>query len=429
LASILHGEAGNGAASLGTAGHGGARQGKGFQGEHMGRSSEINELVAALCKARPHFKPIVKDLENRAFNYKYAPLEEVLEAIAGPLAEQGLVLSYEPDYSADGETGVITYLYHTSGQWISNLIWMGKPEFEGQKALSHAQRIGSVVTYGRRYGTCMIVGIQPQGEDDDAATDMQKLKSEALKGAVRTPAASAPARATGSRLNEAEIQIVDTIEHLDRLEVVDKAEQKALERHEARLNRAEGLKPPSHADRGTPSMNHDQAYQACYQRLCILAHSDQERDLIPYIQQVFGTAVKSLALMNGQGKTTLLRGLAHLDAMPVHSDMPPVGDTPLDPSGPASTSATEANGQPGPTLEADVIEPVAKDLAFDEDEHLLPEPLDHLRRWCQKYFCAELVQSAIEQHGGVRWEDYREIKRQVTERRLAQRKAALEGGA
>jgi ERF superfamily len=371
------------------------KAGKGAKGEHMGRSEQITELVAALAKARPHFKPIVKDTENRAFNYKYAPLEEVLDAIAGPLAEQGLVLSYEPDYAADGETGVITYLYHTSGQWISNLIWMGKPEFEGQKALSHAQRIGSVVTYGRRYGTCMIVGIQPQGEDDDAATDMQKLKSDALKGAT----------------------------------VVDKAEQKALERHEARLNRAEGITPPRRppVNAPAPTMNQEQAYTAVHQRLCVLAHSDQERDLLPYLQQAFGTGMTSLAMLRGQGKTALIRGLERLDAMPVHSDMPPVGDPPLDPS--PGDPTDETNGQPGPTLESDVIEPVAKDLAFDDDEHLLPEPLDHLRRWCQKYFCAELVQSAIEQHGGVRWEDYREIKRQVTERRLAQRQAALEGGA
>jgi hypothetical protein len=320
----------------------------------------------------------------------------VLEAIAGPLAEQGLVLSYEPDYSADGETGVITYLYHTSGQWISNLIWMGKPEFEGQKALSHAQRIGSVVTYGRRYGTCMIVGIQPQGEDDDAATDMQKLKSDALKGAT----------------------------------VVDKAEQKAIERHETKQNRADGITPPRRPPvNALPTMNQEQAYTAVHQRLCVLAHSDQERDLMPYLQQAFGTGMTSLAMLRGQGKTALIRGLERLDAMPVHSDLTPVGDPLVDPSGPASMSVPEPNGQPGPTLEADVIEPVAKDLAFDDDEHLLPEPLDHLRRWCQKYFCAELVQAAIEQHGGVRWEDYREIKRQVTERRLAQRKAALEGGA
>jgi ERF superfamily len=362
----------------------------------MARSEQINELVAALCKARPHFKPIRKDTPNKFLDYKYATLEDILEAVVEPLAEHGLILSQEPDYADHGETGVITYLFHTSGQWLSNLIWMGKPEFEGQKALSHAQRIGSVITYGRRYGICLLVGCQPQGEDDDGMTDIQKVSNDAVKGAT----------------------------------VVDKAEQKAIERHETKQNRADGITPPRRPPvNALPTMNQEQAYTAVHQRLCVLAHSEQERELLPYLQQAFGTGMTSLAMLRGQGKTALIRGLERLDAMPVHSDMPPVGDTPVDPSEPVSTSATEPNGQPGPTLESDVIEPVAKDLAFDEDEHLLPGPLDHLRRWCQKYFCAELVQAAIEQHGGVRWEDYREIKRQVTERRLAQRKAALEGGA
>jgi hypothetical protein len=392
----------------------------------MGRSPEIHELVAALAKARPHFKPIVKDTENRAFNYKYAPLEEVLEAIAGPLAEQGLVLTYEPDYSADGETGVITYLLHTSGQWISNLIWMGKPELDGQKALSVAQRIGSVVTYGRRYGTCMIVGIQPQGEDDDAATDMQKLGSEATKGATRRSVAPGPARAVSHRVPEED------------LEVVDKAALKSMERHEARLNRAEGITPPRRPSAAPPSLNHDQAYHACRQRLSVLAHSDQERDQIPYIQEVFGTAINSWALLNGQGKTALIRGLERLDAMPVHSDMPQ-GDPTLDPAGPASTSAPdpspagltdETNGQPGPTPEIvpepDVVEPVAKDLEFDDNGHLRPKSLELLRRWCMKYYSAGLVQTAIETHGGVTFEDYRDIKREVHQRRMALQGRRLE---
>jgi ERF superfamily len=396
-----------------------------MQGDDMSRSPEINELVAALAKARPQFKAIVKDTENRAFNYKYATLEEVQAAVVGPLAEQGLVLSYEPDYSELGETGVITYLFHTSGQWLSALIWLGKPELDGQKGLSVAQRIGSVLTYGCRYGTLMVTGCQPQGEDDDAMTDGQKLKSDALKGAT----------------------------------AVDKAEQKAIERHEARQNRAEGIEPSKPRASAVATMNQDQAYHAVHQRLCVLAQSDQERDLLPYLQQAFGTGMTSLDMLRRQGKTALIRGLERLDAMPVHSELDQGGDTPVDPSGPASRSAggppqgtsppaqerpsvmmagkertnttsasgstatdsSDHNGHPDATLEADVIEPVAKDLFYDDDGHLLPESLDLLLRWSRKYYAAELVQGAIERHGGVTFEDCREIKRDVNKRRLAQR--------
>jgi hypothetical protein len=124
--------------------------------------------------------------------------------------------------------------------------------------------------------------------------------------------------------------------------------------------------------------------------------------------------------------------------MPVHSEMPQ-GDPTPDPSGPASTSGPdpspagltdETNGQPGPTPEIipepDVVEPVAKDLEFDDDGHLLPDPLDHLRRWCMKYYSGGLVQAAIDRHGGVTFEDYRDIKREVQQRRLALQGRRLE---
>jgi hypothetical protein len=126
------------------------------------QSEQINELVTALIKAQPEFKPIKKDSVNPFFKSRYATLESVLESTGEALRNNGLVVMQ----TTDGDF-LITTLAHTSGQFIS-----GKYPLSAVK--TDPQGIGSAVTYARRYAYTAIIGAAPTDEDDDGNSHLPK---------------------------------------------------------------------------------------------------------------------------------------------------------------------------------------------------------------------------------------------------------------
>lgn len=127
----------------------------------MERSEEINELAAALAKAQGEIQNVAKDKEG--YGYKYADLAAVLDIARPVLSKHGIALIQTAGY-ADQCVSVTTMLAHQSGQWVSATITM---PLQTGKGLSHAQAIGSVITYARRYLLAAMVGIAQ--EDNDAA--------------------------------------------------------------------------------------------------------------------------------------------------------------------------------------------------------------------------------------------------------------------
>jgi hypothetical protein len=386
----------------------------------MARSEQINELIAALAKARPHFKSIPKAATNKYGGYDYATLEDILEAITPALAEQGLVPYFDTAYDDDHhETGVETYLFHTSGQWISTLIWLGTPEVEtkANTALSVPQRIGVALTYGRKYGICMVAAVQPGGEDDDAQSDLSKPTH-----AESQPLARGPAKAARGWPTDGSHTSPETMTQAG----IDPAEQKSIERHEAKENRAQGIMPPTVRASDPTWLNPEAAFAAIQQRLSVLAGSHEEKEVMPYVQQAWGTGVTSLSLLSRQGKSSLNRGLARLNAMTVPGDdLPPVGDSAVDPqtagasTSPASIDGT--NSHPGSSLAhaRRMEEPTAADMHYDPQGFLLPESQDWLRSWAEQSLCGEVVDAEKHRHGGINEAGYGHIKAEVYRRQHA----------
>lgn len=125
----------------------------------------MQELIKSLIKAKKNFRPIVKD--TKAFNYKYATLDQIIDATSSHLAEQGLVVIQFP-ISNNEEVGIETMLAHESGEILSRV-------FTTQLPKRDPQSIGSAQTYFRRYGQLAVLGLAP--EDDDGLSSMPSLKS------------------------------------------------------------------------------------------------------------------------------------------------------------------------------------------------------------------------------------------------------------
>jgi ERF superfamily len=136
----------------------------------MNRSESINELAAALSKAQGEYEAATKDQNNPNFNRRYADLASGLNACRAALSKNGIAVIQDPtvDMFGEGESeaanvSVETQLVHSSGQWISGTLVM---PVEGVTA----QKIGSAITYARRYALFALVGIAPEDDDGNAAS-------------------------------------------------------------------------------------------------------------------------------------------------------------------------------------------------------------------------------------------------------------------
>jgi hypothetical protein len=144
----------------------------------MQRSEQINELIAALVKARAKFKPVLKDTDNPFYKSKYADLSSIIDATMPALNENGLVIIQCVDCTVESSTTVIeTILAHQSGQFISSELHLPAT----QKDRFDPQSVGSSQTYGRRYAMQAILGVAAEMDDDGNAAS-NTASSAAAKG-------------------------------------------------------------------------------------------------------------------------------------------------------------------------------------------------------------------------------------------------------
>jgi hypothetical protein len=136
----------------------------------MRTSEQINEIAAALAKAQFSITDAAKD--KAGYGYKYADLATVLQIARPILTTHGIAILQDTATTADA-VSVSTRLVHSSGQWIESEPLTMLVELK--KGLSHAQCVGSVVTYARRYSLAALVGIAQ--EDDDAAGAKEEQKA------------------------------------------------------------------------------------------------------------------------------------------------------------------------------------------------------------------------------------------------------------
>lgn len=164
-------------------------------------SPDIGELIGALSKAQGDFTQIERTLKAkietrregaRGFEYEYAPLDEILQAVRPALAAHGIAIMQFPfSRSGGGQSTAVTVrtmIGHESGQWMTNDLTVSA---DG----SDPKAIGSAITYARRYSVMPMLGVAPSYDDDgDAASSSNRpQKNEAPQPGQRRSAAEKPA--------------------------------------------------------------------------------------------------------------------------------------------------------------------------------------------------------------------------------------------
>jgi len=152
----------------------------------MAASENLNGLAAALSKTQAMLQGAVKDAKNDHFKSRYADLASCWDACREALAANGLSVVQLPE--GDGSVVTMTtMLLHTSGQWVSCT-----GTFKPTKA--DPQGLGSCITYARRYQLCAIVGISPEDDDGNAASEPVKQQAKPERKPEPKPEPEPPAK-------------------------------------------------------------------------------------------------------------------------------------------------------------------------------------------------------------------------------------------
>ena len=125
------------------------------------QSEEIGELAKALSAAQGMMDAAGKDGKG---NYgKYTTISSILDVVKDALSKNSLAVVQAPMPCEAGNICLRTTLMHSSGQWIASQLTMKAENVSPQK-------IGSVITYARRYALAALLGV---GQEDDDAQSVQ----------------------------------------------------------------------------------------------------------------------------------------------------------------------------------------------------------------------------------------------------------------
>jgi len=142
---------------------------------------ETDKISAALAKAQAKIQSPSKDKTvkvsgtskaGKAFNYnfKYATLDAVIDAVRGPLTSNEMWF-----YQSVEDGNMTTTLTHSSGQTIVSQLPMPAPD-ENREKPETPQELGSLLTYFKRYGLCAALGITAEEDDDANASEGNTVK-------------------------------------------------------------------------------------------------------------------------------------------------------------------------------------------------------------------------------------------------------------
>ncbi len=145
-------------------------------------------LATALVAFQADLPDIGLDAENPHFKSKFASLPNITKVVLPKLAEQGLSFT-AGGVIVEGQFGLSATLLHTSGEERSGFFPI---------TATDPQKIGSAITYARRYLLASLTGIVADADDDGNAASIPTVAERQLDRARSTGSSNRPAPAKGS---------------------------------------------------------------------------------------------------------------------------------------------------------------------------------------------------------------------------------------
>lgn len=156
----------------------------------MDQSPSIKGIAKALLEAQKKMGAAKKGADNPYFSSKYADFNSVLSTCKDLLNASGVVILQPVSVVLD-KCYVTTKLIHAeTGEWVSSTMELME--------VSNMQKVGSSVSYARRYTLQSLVTI-PTSEDDDGNAATGKKGSSSKPTTTSKPSAAAPKSGFGSK--------------------------------------------------------------------------------------------------------------------------------------------------------------------------------------------------------------------------------------
>jgi hypothetical protein len=144
-------------------------------------SEEVAEIFTALSKAQGAMSNPRKDKtvkvtsrDGRSYEFAYATLSGIIDAIRKPFFENGLCFT-QTLTREDSKLILRTRIGHSSGQWIATSLPVEARE-------QSAQGLGSAITYAKRYTLSAICGIAADEDDDAGAAEAAHVEQQKRRG-------------------------------------------------------------------------------------------------------------------------------------------------------------------------------------------------------------------------------------------------------
>lgn len=132
-------------------------------------SRDVDQIYAAFIALQGDLPAIKKN--SKGYGYNYATLDTILSAIRPLLKKHGLGI-YQ--YDVGPTVFLCSRIIHISGQWFASYYKMPLPKESGDSKRNYMQELGSRETYARRYQVLKVLGLHPEGEDDDGHGPTQR---------------------------------------------------------------------------------------------------------------------------------------------------------------------------------------------------------------------------------------------------------------
>lgn len=138
-------------------------------------SETLGQLFAARAKAQAEIEAALKKSKNPHYQSSYADLASVMQACLPALGKHGISVVQVPVQDENGY-GIKTILGHSSGEFIASTMMFTFGSMSGGAVI---HKIGSALTYARRYSLAAMCGVASDDDDGNAAAGMQSAPPQA----------------------------------------------------------------------------------------------------------------------------------------------------------------------------------------------------------------------------------------------------------
>jgi len=139
----------------------------------MNTSEKTSTVLKAMFDVQENMK-VDADAENSHLKSKYATLDGILATIRPIIKEAGLMVLQHVNTEGLSITCNTRVIHIESEEWIESSVTL-----EADK--KSAQGIGSALTYTRRYGYCVALGIGMNNDDDGVGAEKAMTRAEEKK--------------------------------------------------------------------------------------------------------------------------------------------------------------------------------------------------------------------------------------------------------